>query len=59
MLNKIIEDLNLNLKQTWYLNLIKQKQNKKLLLKSSNRKFDTIKKRTLKSNFNHMSGLNN
>ena len=58
MLNKIIEDLYLNLKQTLMSKSNKTETKQKItLLKNSNKKFDIIKKQTLKSNFNHMSGL--
>ena len=60
MLNKIIEDLHLNLKQTLMSKSNKTETKQKItLLKNSNKKFDIIKKQTLKSNFNHMSGLHN
>ena len=60
MLNKIIEDLDLNLKQTLMSKSNKTETKQKItLLKNFNKRFDTIKKQTLKSNFNHKSGLHN
>ena len=60
MLNKIIEDLDLNLKQTLMSKSNKTETKPKItLLKNFNKRFDTIKKQTLKSNFNRKSGLHN
>ena len=60
MLNKIIEDLDLNLKQTLMSKSNKTETKQKItLLKNFNKRFDTIKKQTLKSNFNRKSGLHN
>ena len=60
LLDKIIKDLDLNLKETLMSkddqNKTKQKMN---ILKSINKRFSLIKKQILKSNFNHMSGLQN
>ena len=59
-LDKIIEDLDLNLKQTLMSQddhaETKQKIN---ISKNLNKKFNLIKKQILKNNFNHMSGLQN
>ena len=52
--------LNLNLKRTLMSKSNKTETKQKItLLKNLNKRFDTIKKQTLKSNFNHMSGLHN
>ena len=60
MLNKIIEDLDLNLKQTLMSKSNKTETKQKItLLKNFNKRFETIKKQTLKSNFNRKSGLHN
>ena len=59
-LDKIIEDFDLNLKDTLMSeddeNKTKQKTN---ILKNFNKRFNLIKKQILRNNFNRMSGLQN
>ena len=57
ILNKIIEDLDLNLKQTLMSKSDKTEIKQKMtLLKSFNKRLNTIKKKILKNSFNRMSG---
>ena len=57
MLNKIIEDLDLNLKQTLMSKSNKTETKQKItLLKSFNKRLNTIKEKILKNSFNRMSG---
>ena len=60
-LDKIIEDLDLNLKQTLMSKDDRTETKQKInILKNLNRKFNIIKKnQILKNNFNCMSGLQN
>ena len=59
-LNNIIKDLGLNLNQTLMSKSGKTETKQKItLIKNFNKKLDTIKKQTLKSNFNCMNGLHN
>ena len=59
-LNDIIEDLGLNLKQSLMSKSCKTETKQKItLIKDFNKRLDTIKKQTLKSNFNRMNGLQN
>ena len=56
-LNKLIEDLDLNLKQTLISKSDKTETKQKItLLKSSNKRLDTIKKKILKNNLTLMTG---
>ena len=57
ILNKIIEDLDLNLKQTLMSKSDKTETKQKItLLKSFNKRLNTIKEKILKNSFNRMSG---
>ena len=57
ILNRIIEDLDLNLKQTWMSKNDKTETKQKItLLKNFNKRLNTIKKKILKNSFNSMSG---
>ena len=57
ILNRIIEDLDLNLKQTLMSKNDKTETKQKItLLKNFNKRLNTIKKKILKNSFNSMSG---
>ena len=59
-LDKIIEDLDLNLKQTLMSEDDQTKTKQKIdMLKSLNKRFDLIKQQILKNNFNRIIGLQN
>ena len=59
-LDKIIEDLDLNLKETLMPEDDQNKTQRKInVLKTFNKRFSLIKKQILKNNFNRMSGLQN
>ena len=59
-LDKIIENLDLNLKQTLMSEDDQTKTKQKInMLKSLNKRFDLIKRQILKNNFNRISGLQN
>ena len=59
-LDKIIQDLDLNLKQTLMSEDDQTKTKQKInMLKSLNKRFDLIKRQILKNNFNRISGLQN
>ena len=60
ILNRIIEDLDLNLKQTLMSKNDKTETKQKItLLKNFNKRLNTIKKKILKNSFNSMSGKHN
>ena len=59
-LNNIIEDLGFILKQTLMSKSDKTETKQKItLIKNFNQRLNTIKKQTLKTNFNRMNGLRN